>query len=260
MKLLKRLFVTSIAIASSFAWQTTISTAQAHMAPIDDGNRVDYRHHRRWRNDWTRRWQNNWGNSWSNWDNDVVVNRRRYINRDADVYDNTQVDNSPNQETWSSVAKPTMDIPNFHEVHPWLFRGGQPNQEGLHQLYDMGVRTVIDLRSDPNQIASEQQLCQAHGIKFVSIPMLSSRAPSQQDINTFLATVDGAHKSSDSGAVYVHCHHGSDRTGAMIALYRMRRDNYTYGQARSEMMRYGFNPGFTKLASVVKTDGTVLSR
>jgi tyrosine-protein phosphatase SIW14 len=250
MKFLKRVVITSVALASAFAgWQYTTAPAGAHMAPIDDGPSVDYRRHHRWRDDWNSRWQNNWGNSWSNYDNDTVVNRRRYV-----YNNNTQVDNSSNQETWSSLPKPNDDIPNFHEVHPWLFRGGQPNQDGMHRLYDMGVRTVIDLRSDPNQIASEQQVCQAHGMRFISIPMSASRSPSQQAISKFLSIVDGASKKGDNGAVFVHCHHGSDRTGAMIAIYRMQHDHYSYDQANSEMMKYGFNPDHAKLAWAVKRE------
>lgn len=45
---------------------------------------------------------------------------------------------------------------------------------------------------------------------------------------------------SDSKAqpVYVHCLHGVDRTGTMIALYRMRVQQWTNSDALAEMEHF----------------------
>lgn len=262
MKTLKHSLLLSLAVATSVVSPTTsLVPATAHMAPINDVGGPVRRD--RWRHDWNRRWDDNWGNSWASYDNDYYYNnynRRRAVNRyntvNNSTYTNDQSDDNQNQETWSSLAKPGQEIPNFHEVHPWLFRGGQPRRDGMRELYDMGVRTVIDLRCDPNQIASEQQICEEHGMRFVSMPMVTSRKPTQQQINNFLSVVDNAHKTSDGGAVFVHCHHGSDRTGTMIAIYRMLRDHYSYSQAYNEMLRYGFNQDLTTLATAVKSESS----
>jgi protein-tyrosine phosphatase len=252
MKVLKQVLLTSITLAAtlSCSWQYT-PPADAHAAPIDrNDTTTDRTHNHRWHHDWDRKWDDNWGNSWSTYDNDITT-RRRYIN-DVNV-NNTDVAN--NSETWStSIAHPHKDIPNFHEVHPWLFRGGQPTREGISKLYDMGVRTVVDLRTDPDQIASEQQLCQQQGMNFVSIPLSASRPPSNHAINKFLSVINSAHQNGANGSVFVHCHHGCDRTGVMVAIYRMQNDHFTYDQAKNEMLKYGFHPSLARLGSAVKAN------
>ena len=51
----------------------------------------------------------------------------------------------------------------------------------------------------------------------------------------------------DSGGVYVHCHHGADRTGAILAMYRIEREGYTPQQAYKEARKYGFKSWNTYL-------------
>lgn len=203
--------------------------------------------HRDWPAEWDQRWQNNWGNSWSGTDNDGVVVVHKLVNQNF-IEDTKQ--NAT--ENWASISKPGMAIPNFHEVHPWLFRGGQPTPEGLKQLYGMGVRTVVDLRTDPEQIRSERELCEENGLRFITIPVVKTHPPAERDVRSFNDVIEASRQHPDSGAVFVHCHHGGDRTGCMIALYRMSFDSYTPTRAYSEMLRYGFNEKFTKLAAAVK--------
>jgi len=46
------------------------------------------------------------------------------------------------------------------------------------------------------------------------------------------------------GPYLIHCHHGSDRTGLMIAMYRILHQHWTTQQALAEMTLggYGFHP------------------
>lgn len=206
----------------------------------DDGDMG--RRHRRpgWRRYWDRRWDRNWDPVWSPYDND------RYI-------DKTMIRRKVvTPMTWTSIAKPGSEIPNFHEVHPWLFRGGQPNEEGLNQLYQMGVRTIVDLRCDPEQIESERQLCQDHNLNFVSIPIKAKGPLSRQAISKFMQIADAASTRPDRGAVFVHCHLGADRTGAMIGAFRELKDKYTFDKAHDEMLSCGFHDDCTVLKSAVQ--------
>ena len=197
-----------------------------------------------WHRDWDDRWQNNYGSSWSSYDNDTVIDRN-VINK--------RVTNHPaNQENWSSMQRPSDEIPNFHEVHPWLFRGGQPNEDGLYELYQNGVRTIVDLRNDPQQIESERQLCKQHELNFVSIPINKNAGISQEALGRFMQVVETARTRPDKGSVFVHCHMGGDRTGAMIALYREIQDKYPFEKAHDEMLNYGFHDDYSKLKRSVQ--------
>src|SRR6266851_544456 len=41
--------------------------------------------------------------------------------------------------------------------------------------------------------------------------------------------------------VFVHCHYGEDRSGVMVAAYRIARQNWTADQAVAEMVSFGFH-------------------
>jgi protein tyrosine/serine phosphatase len=142
------------------------------------------------------------------------------------------------------------DLPNFHQVHPYLYRGGQPTEAGLSQLKEMGIASIIDLRGHPGQVNAERKQAEALGFKFINLPM-SSAAPSSKQVNTFLHEVANA-RQGKSGPVFVHCAHGSDRTGCLVGIWRVTADGFNYGQAYREMRKYYFSPKFTQLSGTVK--------
>ena len=41
--------------------------------------------------------------------------------------------------------------------------------------------------------------------------------------------------------IFVHCRYGDDRTGMMIAAYRMADEAWTSDEARKEMEKFGFH-------------------
>lgn len=145
----------------------------------------------------------------------------------------------------------TGDLPNFHEVHPYLYRGGEPTKAGLRKLKEMGVATIIDLRGSPEQVYNEEREAKVLGMKTINLPM-SSQAPTKKQVETFLCQVESAAKGQNGGAVFVHCAHGSDRTGCMVGIWRVTHENWSYDQAYREMRKYYFTPKFTKLSGSVR--------
>ncbi len=136
-------------------------------------------------------------------------------------------------------AEVLAGIPNFHEVTPCLYRGGRPTEQGLKNLRDQkGVKTIIDLQGGdlysvwrfydwvaepgerPHEIAEERNYALALGMNFESIP-LDSVDPISTDevvsINRILAIMNDSAKQP----VYIHCQHGKDRTGLLVALYEV---------------------------------------
>ncbi len=143
------------------------------------------------------------------------------------------------------------DLPNFHAVHPYLYRGGEPTKAGLRKLKEMGIATIIDLRGSPEQVYNEEREAKTIGMKTINLPM-SSQAPTKQQVETFISQVESAAKGQNGGAVFVHCAHGSDRTGCMIGIWRVTHEGWTYDQAYREMRKYYFTPKFTKLSGAVR--------
>jgi protein tyrosine/serine phosphatase len=60
--------------------------------------------------------------------------------------------------------------------------------------------------------------------------------PEDEDVLRFLRIVTDTNRAP----VFVHCLHGSDRTGTMIAIYRMAVENWSKEAAIEEMTRGGF--------------------
>jgi tyrosine-protein phosphatase SIW14 len=130
-----------------------------------------------------------------------------------------------------------VPIRNFHTVHEGLMRGGQPTHAGYQWLADNGVKTVVSFRYGPRIISAERHACQSVGMQFVSIPLNYWTLPDQRVIDSFLALIDDPAKRP----IYVHCFHGSDRTGLLMAIHRMARDGWTFDQAYNEMKACGFH-------------------
>jgi protein tyrosine/serine phosphatase len=119
-----------------------------------------------------------------------------------------------------------------------LFRGAQPHAEGFSQLKNLGITTIVDLRSeDPGKIAWERQQAESLGIRFINIPVSGWSSPANEQVAQFLALFRDDAKQK----VFVHCRFGEDRTGVFVAAYRIARDEWTADQAVNEMYFFGFH-------------------
>jgi protein tyrosine phosphatase (PTP) superfamily phosphohydrolase (DUF442 family) len=142
---------------------------------------------------------------------------------------------------FAQTAVPAPESPaifNFAKVNDGYYRGGQPIGEHYAQLAALGVKTVINLTNDGDGRAEEQALVEKHGMTYLSIPMSTRKAPTDQEIAAFMTAVDA------EGAVYVHCVGGRHRTGVMTAIYRMTKDGLTGDQAFKEMKQHKYGPDF----------------
>jgi len=124
-------------------------------------------------------------------------------------------------------------VPNLGEVNSTLYRGAQPTQEGFQKLVEMGVSIVVDLR-ERGRGAERQQVIKL-GMRFVTIPW-NCFHPEDTDMARFLRVV----RHNRGKKVFVHCQTGDDRTGMMIAAYRMAEEGWTAKEAMNEMEAYGF--------------------
>ena len=125
-------------------------------------------------------------------------------------------------------------IPNFHQVNDHVFRGGQPPAEAWPGLAHLGVKVVIDLRrEDEHSSAAEAQAVRAAGMAYLNVPMKGVVAPESDQVNKVLSMLNSP------GPVFVHCKRGADRTGAVIACYRIEHDHWGNKQALKEAKSFG---------------------
>ena len=127
-----------------------------------------------------------------------------------------------------------IGVPNFGEVTPHLYRGAQPSPQGFQALAAMGIDIVVDARLSHK--SSEKKVVTAAGMQYISIPW-HCMFPKDKAMAQFLAVL----RENPRKKIFVHCRLGDDRTGMMIAAYRMAVDHWTADEALKEMLQFGMN-------------------
>ncbi len=140
-------------------------------------------------------------------------------------------------------------LPNFQKVNDSVYRGGQPTSDGFKQIAVLGIKTVVDLRlPGEHSQPDEQKWVVSNGMKYISVPLHGMSAPSDADVKKILAILNDA----AAGPVFVHCRRGADRTGTIIACYRISHDGWESKKALAEARRYGMNPFERAMMGYVK--------
>ena len=146
-------------------------------------------------------------------------------------------------------ALESEELPNAYQLTENFYRGAQPTEQGYKMLADRGVKTIISFRTHkPNK-----QLIESLGMESVHIPLNPALITPAQMIRFLEIVSDPEHQP-----VYVHCRHGSDRTGTMVAMYRMVIQKWSRKQALAEMKdpRFGYHKIFFTLPSHIKMVNT----
>lgn len=145
-----------------------------------------------------------------------------------------QADSAKPTQRAIGQKRPIKGLPNFGEVTPTLFRGAQPSPEGLKALAKMGVNIIVDARGDRTN--SEGKQVAQLGMRYVPIPW---RCPFPND-DVFAKFLKLMRDNPDK-KVFVHCRLGDDRTGMMVAAYRMAAQGWSTDEALHEMQQFGFS-------------------
>jgi protein tyrosine/serine phosphatase len=127
-------------------------------------------------------------------------------------------------------------VPNFHQVDMNLYRGAQPTTEGFRNLAKMGIRIVIDLREPSDRSYTEEEAVTAVGMRYIQVPLNGYHAPSSDQITKLLALLN-----DEAGPIFIHCKRGADRTGTVVACYRIARQKWTNDEALAEARQYGMS-------------------
>ena len=134
-----------------------------------------------------------------------------------------------------SVVK-DKNLPNFYKVNDNFYRGGQPTEAGIAQLKAMNIKTVINLRGADSRAEKEEKWVTDSGMKFINLPLNNWLEPKDAQIEKVLAEINNV----ENQPVFVHCKRGSDRTGTVVAVYRIKQDDWTAKQANDEAKSFGF--------------------
>ncbi|MFV2061543.1 MAG: dual specificity protein phosphatase family protein [Gammaproteobacteria bacterium] len=123
-----------------------------------------------------------------------------------------------------------ISLDNLYQVDKGVFRSEQPDTKSFIELERFGLKEVLNLRkyhSDDDE-ASKTKL-KLHRIK------MDAGSITEAQITAALKII-----KNRKGPILVHCWHGSDRTGAVIASYRVIFNNWSKEKAIDEMRNGGF--------------------
>ncbi|HLH04792.1 MAG TPA: tyrosine-protein phosphatase [Bryobacteraceae bacterium] len=134
-------------------------------------------------------------------------------------------------------AEQPVHIRNFGRVDSTLYRGAEPTPLALQELQQLGVKLIIDLRQSGTATLRERDEAQQLHIQYVNIPLPPLSAPSSGDVRRILVLLE----NRGSAPVFVHCRRGKDRTGTIIACYRMQHDGWSSTKALTEAQEYGMS-------------------
>ncbi|MDO9391286.1 MAG: dual specificity protein phosphatase family protein [bacterium] len=143
----------------------------------------------------------------------------------------------PRPDNWAQPVS-LAGVPNLFQVSENLYRSAQPDTLGMNNLKQLGIKTVVNLRS----FHSDQDELGNTGLVREHIYMKAWH-PEKEDVVRFLKIM----ADSARAPVLVHCQHGSDRTGTMCAIYRVAVQGWSKEEAIREMTQGGF--GFHKMFS-----------
>lgn len=148
-------------------------------------------------------------------------------------------------------------IENLQKATDGIFRGARPiSTDELQTIAGMGIKNIVDLQGGdvnykhwrliswnepgelPETIAAEKSVANSLNMGFINAP-LDSLDPITVDEDKIIdSTLDFMHNKANQ-PLYVHCEHGHDRTGLIIALYKVKYEGMSVQNAYNEWVKLG---------------------
>jgi protein tyrosine/serine phosphatase len=125
-------------------------------------------------------------------------------------------------------------LDGVHQVSPRIFRSSQPDLSAFPGIAALGIRTVVSLRSD-EESEGERAAAAAAGLNYVQIRLGRFGRPGDEAIRQVLETIT----AEKNQPVLVHCKRGADRTGVVVACYRIGYEGWGAEEALEEAEEYG---------------------
>jgi protein tyrosine/serine phosphatase len=159
-----------------------------------------------------------------------------------------------------------IQIENFRQITPGIYAGANPidrevGEDALTGLFRLGVKIDIDLqgadlRDAPNELMAswyeanepgerpemikrEQTLVRNQGLNFVSLPLNSSHVVDREEGVLIDQALEILALATPTNPVFIHCEHGADRTGLVIALFRVLYQHKPIDEANAEWVEFG---------------------
>jgi protein tyrosine/serine phosphatase len=135
-------------------------------------------------------------------------------------------------------AQPMLgsELENFYRLSGDVYRSKQPDSEEMAVLDGMGIRSILNLR----EYHTDEDEARDTRLRLYRVPVNAGEIDDDFVVEA-LRTITMAEKP-----ILIHCWHGSDRTGVVVAMYRMVFQNWPREQAIDEFVNggYGYHAKF----------------
>jgi protein-tyrosine phosphatase len=125
-----------------------------------------------------------------------------------------------------------------------IFRSATVSRHLIRRkLADNRIGVIVFLSRDTGDdvdLSAERNAAREMGVKFLNFPMNGDGVASPEQYTAALAAVCQA--KAEGKPVLIHCHSGAQRTGGVVAMYRLLVEGQPPSQAYAEMRHYGYNP------------------
>lgn len=135
----------------------------------------------------------------------------------------------PRPAAWATAVE-SPGVQNLYRVETDLFRSARPSGAGFRELAALGVKTILDVAGGDGDVARGTDL------KLLHVPMTAWGLRDDRVLEALRIMTDPGNRP-----LLIHCQHGADRTGAMMALYRVVVQGWSKADAVREMNEGGFH-------------------
>lgn len=129
-------------------------------------------------------------------------------------------------------AKPVDQVANLYRVTPHFYRSAKLGPENLPVIETLGIKTVVSLRA----FHKDFDLLAQTNIKAISVPINTWNIKDSKVVDALRAI----RAAEQNGPVLLHCQHGADRTGLIVAMYRLIYQQWSKEAALEELTQGGY--------------------
>lgn len=134
---------------------------------------------------------------------------------------------------------------NWYKVDDLVYRSEQPDDKGMQELARFGIKRVLNLRnfhSDDDELKDSGESMTLYRVA------MQAEGITDSEIIAALKVI-----MEEETPILIHCWHGSDRTGTVIALYRIIFQNWSRQAALDELINggYGYHPIYKSIPNYI---------
>jgi tyrosine-protein phosphatase SIW14 len=133
-------------------------------------------------------------------------------------------------------------LDNFYKVSEGVYRSEQPDSEDFDSIISIGIGEILSLREHH----SDNDEAETHKVTLHRIEVNTGKMNEEQLKEALKIIIDR------KSPILVHCWHGSDRTGAVIASYRVVVEGWSKEKAIDELQNGSFGYHATIYPNIVK--------